>query len=150
MHPNSHLCERARAWSSLRTDGELSELESALLDAHLGRCDACRGFASGTEVVAGALRAARLERPLPLVLVPRRARHAGLRALQVAAAVVVVVSAGIVAAVSGPSGHAAAAKPISMVASVDSPDRLRELRRPALVGQGRTTVVPRNRQGEAV
>ncbi len=148
MHQKSHLCERARAWASLRMDGELSELESALLEAHLGRCDACSTFAVGTERVAGALRAARLERPVPLVLAPRRVRHAGLRALQVAAAVVVVVSAGIVAAVSGPSGTPAAAKPVSMVASVDSPDRLRELRRPALVTQWRP--VPRNRQGEAV
>ena len=148
MHQKSHLCERARAWASLRTDGELSELESALLDAHLGRCDACRTFAARAEQVAGVLRTARLERPVPLVFAPRRVRHAGLRALQVAAAVVIVVSAGVVAAVSGPSGKPAAAKPVSMVASVDSPDHLRELRRPALVDQGRP--VPRNRQVEAV
>jgi predicted anti-sigma-YlaC factor YlaD len=151
MHPKSHLCERAKAWASLRTDGELSELESALLDAHLDRCDSCRAFARGTEAVVVALRSAHLQRIPPLVVLgPRRARSAGLRALQVGAAVVVVVSAGIVAAVSGPSGSASAAKPVSMVASVDSPDRLRELRRPALVGRPRAVPVPRNRQGEAV
>jgi predicted anti-sigma-YlaC factor YlaD len=149
MHAKSHLCERARAWSSLRTDGELSELESALLDAHLGRCESCCTFASGAEAVAAALRSAQLQPATPLVIAPVRARRTGVRALQVAAAVVVVVSAGIVAAVSGPSGNAGAAKPVSMVAGVDSPDRLRELRRPALVGQGRAAI-PRNLQGEAV
>jgi hypothetical protein len=59
-------------------------------------------------------------------------------------AATVVVSAGVLAAVTGPSGGTAAAKPVAMVAGVDSPDRLRELRRPALIEQGRT--IPRNRQ----
>jgi predicted anti-sigma-YlaC factor YlaD len=52
-------CERARAWASLRADGELSELESALLDAHLARCASCRSFARGAVEVASALRTAR-------------------------------------------------------------------------------------------
>jgi hypothetical protein len=62
----------------------------------------------------------------------------------------VVVTAGVIAAVSGPSQRADVAKPVSMVAGVDSPDRLRELRRPALIEQGRS--IPRNRQlpGEPV
>jgi ferric-dicitrate binding protein FerR (iron transport regulator) len=144
MPPKSHLCERARAWASLRTDGELSELESALLDAHLGRCESCRTFAEGIEAVAAALRTAQLQQPVPLVLATRSGRRTGLRALQVAAAVVVVVSAGVVAAFTGPSGTAAAAKPVSMVAGLDSPDRLRELRRPALVERSHA-VLPRNR-----
>jgi hypothetical protein len=59
-------------------------------------------------------------------------------------AATVVVSAGVLAVVTGPSGSTAAAKPVAMVAGADSPDRLRELRRPALVEQGRT--IPRNRQ----
>jgi hypothetical protein len=74
----------------------------------------------------------------------RHPRRAALRALQVAAAVAVVVSAGIVAAVSGPSGGTVAAKTVAMVAGVDSPDRLRELRRPALVDRVHT--LPRNRR----
>jgi predicted anti-sigma-YlaC factor YlaD len=143
MPPNSQLCERAKAWASLRTDGELSELESALLDAHLGRCESCDTFARDAEVVAAALRAAPLEQPAPLAFAPRRARRTGVRVLQVAAAVVIVVSAGVVGAFSGPSRSGAAAKPVSMVASVDSPDRLRQLRRPALIERG--GVLPRNR-----
>jgi hypothetical protein len=57
------------------------------------------------------------------------------RALQVAAAVVVVASAGVLAAFSGPSRSSAAAKPVAMVAGVDSADLLRTLRRPGLIDQ---------------
>ena len=150
MHPKSQLCERARAWASLRTDGELSELESALLDAHLGRCEPCRTFAQGTETVAATLRSEGLVRPAPLVLVSHQRRRNGVRTLRLATAAAAIVAVGIAGALSGPSGGASAAKPVSMVASVDSPDRLRELRRPGLIEQGRT--VPRNRQvpGETV
>lgn len=142
------LCARARFWASLRVDGELSELESALLDAHVVRCSSCRTFVGSSEEIVVALRAARLEQPAPLVVGPRQVRRAGLRALQVMVAAAVVVSAGVLAAVTGPSGSTA--KPVAMVAGADSPDRLRELRRPALVAQGRT--IPRNRQlpGDAI
>jgi predicted anti-sigma-YlaC factor YlaD len=143
MRPKPQLCERARAWTSLRIDSELSELESALLDAHLHRCESCRTFAQGAEGIAVALRAAPLERPAPLVLVSRRKTHTALRALQVAVAVAVVVSAGAVAALTGSSGGADAAKTVAMVAGADSPDRLRELRRPGLVERPHT--LPRNR-----
>ena len=151
MQSKSHLCERARSWASLRADGELSELESALLDAHLGRCSACSVFARGTDEIAAALRSARLQTPAPFrVKAAQQVRHPGLRALQVAAAVAVVVAAGVIAAVTGPSRSADAVKPVAMVAGVDSPDALRALRRPALIEQGRS--IPRNRQlpGEAV
>lgn len=150
MQSKSHLCERARSWASLRADGELSELESALLDAHLGRCSACSAFARGTEEIAAALRSARLQPPTPFRVEGQRVRHPGLRALQVAAAVTVVVAAGVIAAVTGPARNAGVAKPVAMVAGVDSPDALRALRRPALIEQGRS--IPRNRQlpGEAV
>ena len=39
------LCDRARAWAALAPDGELSELERKLLDAHVVRCGACSRFA---------------------------------------------------------------------------------------------------------
>jgi predicted anti-sigma-YlaC factor YlaD len=50
------LCARARFWVSLRIDGELSQLEGALLDAHLVRCPDCREFAAGAEFTASKLR----------------------------------------------------------------------------------------------
>ena len=140
--PRSQLCERARAWASVRTDAELSELESALLASHLRRCDACRTFTAEIEGVAAALRSARLQRPVQRLAMPRRRRLGGVRALEVAVAVAVVVSAGTLAALSGPARTSAAGKPVSMVAGIDSPDLLRALRRPALVGEGR---LPRNR-----
>ena len=50
------LCARTRFWVSLRIDGELSQLECALLDAHLSRCPECREFAVGAEFTASKLR----------------------------------------------------------------------------------------------
>jgi predicted anti-sigma-YlaC factor YlaD len=57
----SHACERARTWVSLSLDGELSELERRLLDAHLVRCAGCSSFAAEIEGVVGQLRSAPLE-----------------------------------------------------------------------------------------
>jgi ferric-dicitrate binding protein FerR (iron transport regulator) len=146
MYPISQLCERARAWASLRADGELSELESALLDAHLGRCDSCRSFAVGTETVAETLRAVPLERPV-VALGPtsRSGGRRAWRALQITAAAALVVATGVVAAASGPGPRPAtsvASKPVAMVAGIESPDLLRELRRPGLIE--RQPMLPRN------
>ena len=55
-------CERARAWSRCALDGELSELERALLDAHLARCADCARVRRATSAsITSALRAAPLE-----------------------------------------------------------------------------------------
>jgi predicted anti-sigma-YlaC factor YlaD len=140
------LCERACRWASLRVDGELSELESALLDDHLGRCRSCRVFACGVEDVAAALASARLERPAPLALVVPRRRRA-LPLLRSAAAATLLVATGIAAFVGLVAGHGEpprAAKPVAMLQAVDSPNELRALRRSSLIDQGR--VIPRNRQ----
>lgn len=56
-------CERARQWSSLRVDGELSEVESGLLDRHLGACAACRRFDAEIAATTLAIRAAEPEAP---------------------------------------------------------------------------------------
>ena len=140
------LCERACRWASLRVDGELSELESALLDDHLGRCRSCRAFARGVEDVAAALAAARLERPAPLALVlPRRQQPRPV--LRSAAAATLDPASAVAAVVGGVAGHgqsASAAKPVAMLQAVDSPNELRALRRSSLIDAGR--VIPRNRQ----
>jgi hypothetical protein len=136
MPATSQLCERAREWASLRADGELSELESALLRAHLGRCAPCRRFSEGAEEVAAAMRAARLERPAPLALVLPRRRPAALRALQAVTATALIVGAGAAAALVGVdrSGQPQSARTsVAVVASADSADLLRALRRPLLV-----------------
>jgi predicted anti-sigma-YlaC factor YlaD len=147
MNVSSLMCERARGWSSSRVDGELSELESGLLYAHLGRCGACREFARNAESVAAVLSAARLERPAPLALVvPRPTRPR--RMLRAAAAGCVVVLAAIIVGIAGSgapgASRAVAAKPVAMVSALDTPNELRRLRRASLIEHTREG--PRNRQ----
>lgn len=132
MERLSQLCERARTWASLRADGELSELESALLDAHLGRCVQCRTFARDFEGATGVLRAAALERPAQLALpVPRTRAWPRLAPVVIVAAA--LAGAGLAAASSTPGAKRPAPRPVAMVAAAESPDGLRRLRRPALV-----------------
>ena len=147
MPPPSQLCDRARNWASLRADNELSELEHALLDAHLGRCEGCRAFAQGTEAATAVLRSAPLVEPAGRVPTPfvREHRRSALRALKFVAASALVLAAGALAATTGSSSrNGETAKPVAMVAGIDSPDALRELRRPGLVEKPHT--LPRNRQ----
>jgi anti-sigma factor RsiW len=74
--PENGLCLRAREWSSLRADGELSELESELLERHLAGCSDCAGFEARLQAVATTLRAAPLEQPRGRVSLPPRRRPA--------------------------------------------------------------------------
>jgi predicted anti-sigma-YlaC factor YlaD len=67
----SWACDRARQAVSLRLDGELSQLERALLGRHLDCCSACAEFAADASALTRELRAAavvRLERPIELPL----------------------------------------------------------------------------------
>ena len=92
-HPTGILCERARAWAALAPDGELSELERKLLDAHVQRCAACGYFAVEVAAVAAELRAAALQplpRPLVVPIWRRRPVYARFRAVGAAAAVAVM------------------------------------------------------------
>lgn len=123
-------CERAREWASLRLDGELSQLESAMLESHLARCAACQGVVSQTEAITTALRTSPLESLRRPIAVPRAAT--AMRAARVtAAAAVMLVAAGLgsvfaTSMPSSPSEHAAA--PRAAVAASD--DRLlRDMRR---------------------
>jgi predicted anti-sigma-YlaC factor YlaD len=104
----SSICERARMWASLRLDGELSELEGALLDAHLGRCAEC---ASAVAVFAVSASTLREEALAPVTLAPPRRRGSTRTFLAAAAATLLVTfalaGAGVVGAVhvvaSGPA-----------------------------------------------
>lgn len=90
-----HNCDRARAWVSLKLDGELSELEGFMLESHLARCEACRAFAADAAGFTTALRIANLEqlgRPVSLPAGRRTMR----RAVQFgAAAALVAASVGL-------------------------------------------------------
>src|SRR4051794_26035046 len=125
-------CARARFWVSLRVDGELSELEGALLDAHLGRCDDCRAVADGFGAVTSLLRATQQEAAAPVALdLPRSPRR-----LLATVAVAVLLSIGLIAGTvmrAGSSDQATKTpRIVAVVASAETPDQLRRLRRTTL------------------
>ena len=61
-------CERARAWSSLAVDGELSPVEALLLERHLDACLECAEFDARLRTTTSLLRTAPAEKPSrPLV-----------------------------------------------------------------------------------
>ena len=147
MDESGQLCERARFWASLRLDGELSELEGALLDAHLARCAGCHAAANGFGDSTTALRSAPLQRLAPVALdLPRTSRRL-LATIAVAAVVVLSVITG--GFVRGQVSHDAASAPrlVAAVASVETPDQIRRLRRTTLLN---TRKLPRDIAGEPV
>jgi predicted anti-sigma-YlaC factor YlaD len=99
VKPLTRQCERARECASLRLDGELSEFEQALLNAHLGRCEPCRVFAAELDGATSHIRNAplqTLERPVAL---PSR-RRISYRPVEIAAAAALMLTAlGITGAV---------------------------------------------------
>jgi anti-sigma factor RsiW len=91
----SATCDRARAWTSRRSDGELSEFECALLDAHLTRCPSCATFAADVSSITDALRAeplVQLARPVDIAVRRRRSYRLPTTAAASAAAVIVTLA----------------------------------------------------------
>jgi anti-sigma factor RsiW len=87
------MCERAREWASLRLDGELSELERALLDAHTRNCDACAEYVDEIGAFTVAIRSAELEQlPRPVALPLRHSFAWATRAFQAGAATAAVLA----------------------------------------------------------
>lgn len=62
----SQQCETSREWVSLRLDGELSELEEAMLRRHVAGCADCRTFEEAAESFTTRLRSAPLETVPPV------------------------------------------------------------------------------------
>jgi predicted anti-sigma-YlaC factor YlaD len=104
-----------REYVSASVDGELSEVEGAMVESHLARCTTCRAYAAETAETARMLRAAPLEElTFPIVLPGRRLAVA--RKLQVAAAAAAVaVAVGIGASVG--TGHGPGQNPTASTAS---------------------------------
>ncbi len=82
-----------RASISAALDDELSEFESVVLRAHLGRCDTCREFEASAQFSTTALRAAPLEPLSRPVALPSKRRIALPRVVPAAAAAAVLVVA---------------------------------------------------------
>jgi len=88
-------CQRAREAVSAQLDGELSELGSARLAAHLRDCDLCRAYALELAAVATRLRAAPLEQPPSRLSIPARRRKPVLQLAALAAAGVAAAAASL-------------------------------------------------------
>lgn len=143
----SQLCSRARFWGSLRLDGELSQLEATLLDAHLASCERCRAVVGGMDAATAAMRATPAERVEPVALtLPRSPRR-----FVAFAGVAAVLAAGVVAGglVRNETSTGAAKKPpaVAVVAGLETADQLRALRRTSLLS-GRH--IPRDLAAEPV
>lgn len=104
-------CERARQWASQRVDGELSQLERACLERHIGGCMHCRSFAGQVAEVGALLRSAplvRLSQPVRIELLARPYRRSlRTRALPLSlAGALGIVAAAALLAVTLPAPHA--------------------------------------------
>src|SRR3954447_8589653 len=142
------VCARARFWASLRVDGELSELEGALLDAHLARCAACRAVAVGFGGTAALLRETPQERlSAPVAVSLGRTARRLLVTVAGAALLLLRIVAGSL--VRGQVSQEAAPTPhvVAAVARMETPDLLRRLRRTTLLN---TRKLPRNTPAEPV
>ena len=132
IRPSETACDRAREALSLALDGELSELEQARLNLHLGVCASCRTFEADSSALTRTLRsAAPVEMSVPIVL-PRRGRASRVRAFQTgtAAAAVALVA---VFATSHEFGQRSASGPwvqVSPNAALGHDDELVPLRHP--------------------
>jgi Putative zinc-finger len=101
-------------WASLQLDGELSELERALLDAHVARCEPCAIFIREVGAATRGLRAAELTRPAHSITIPSRRRL--VRPLHVSAAAAILalaVGLGALASSFGSAGSRVAPLPAS-------------------------------------
>jgi predicted anti-sigma-YlaC factor YlaD len=123
-------CERAQSWASLELDGELSQLEHALLTTHLNRCATCAETVAGMRTLTAELRTAPLEpleRPVVVITAPaRRARPLALRLALAATLAAVAAGIGVFAGTLGSTSPAPQAPSVPDIAFLD-PDGKRDL-----------------------
>ena len=98
---HSVACERVRAQVSLEVDGELSQLERAMLAAHVLRCDDCHAYRERVHSFTRELRTAPLAQPTAHLLVRRPRRVAAVSRFQAG------VAAAMAFAVVGVASHLA-------------------------------------------
>jgi ferric-dicitrate binding protein FerR (iron transport regulator) len=128
-------CERASVWMSLELDGELSQVERALLAAHTRRCAACARARQDFDTLTSMVRTTPLEAPARVFSIPvRRRRVTGVRVGAAAALVAVAVGLGSLGASLG-RGHDEKKGPQLNVALLTHDDgrEFRDLRKGDLV-----------------
>ena len=118
-------CDRIRGAISESLDGELSEMDGARLETHLGHCAACRTYSADAARTARLLRGTPLETlDFPIALPSRRLAMA--RRLQVAAAAAALaVTVGLSAIVGSVGGGGSSLSVSSASASSAQPAKLR-------------------------
>jgi Putative zinc-finger len=127
-------CERARQWSSLRLDGELSELEEALLDRHLEACSDCLRFDGRLHAAASSLRQTPPEPPRVLIRVPiaprrRVAVPAGRRAAVVAIAAALALGSLVGSQLHRPASNTGTQEPQVSLLTRSDMNQLRQIPR---------------------
>jgi len=110
--PRSILCDRVRGQVSLRLDGELSQLESRMVDAPLARCADCREFETEVADVTARLRAAPFETLTEPLVVSRPVRSWASRAQVSMVAAVAVAVLGIASQLTDRRGEPAVPHPV--------------------------------------
>jgi predicted anti-sigma-YlaC factor YlaD len=86
------VCDRVRGQISVGLDGELSQLERAMVASHLERCAACSEYEVEVSGFTQMIRTSPLEPMARAITVQRRRRHVGGRVQVAAAAAVAVVA----------------------------------------------------------
>jgi predicted anti-sigma-YlaC factor YlaD len=132
-------CDRAREWISADLDGELSEIERALLRAHVADCLACEERARAVAATTVQLRYAGLEQPeLPPYVVARRSR-VSVRTLQTGAAAAAVAAAAVLGTAFGVAQQGSPSAP------QPAPSKIVDITDHKLVSIGPTYLKPRQR-----
>jgi anti-sigma factor RsiW len=114
----TYSCQRACALASRGVDGELSEIESRVLERHLRLCSGCRAFLAEIEGIASLMRATPLE-PYRMETVPRlgHAKRSMRRLIAATSSATLVAAAvlGIVVGVTPPSDEFGPTQPSAPV-----------------------------------
>ena len=109
--PSAVVCDRVRAQISLRLDGELSQLETRMLAAHLARCADCRAYDADVSRITNELRSAPLERMDNPIVIRRPRRVSALRLQAGVAAALAVAVLGAVSQIAAPESDPVFASP---------------------------------------
>ena len=121
-------CHKAREAVSLQLDGELSELGSARLAAHLRGCGDCSSYARELAAIAVQLRDAPLERPGAVVSLPAARRSRAWPRAGVAGLAAAVAAGSMFVGYTIRRSAPPTASPVrSLAAHVDSAERWRQL-----------------------